>query len=147
MRCQQSKELKERVYRATNSDYATWPGNLQFPRPVRCPWGHFLLFNSRSFGGNFALRIYFARCLRASSTHFVGSYVTPHRANTLCEQNPNSLLCVFNMRMRDGFSCETGSTNAKKCPYGHFLRWWNRRELNPRPKTPWYNLLRGQSFF
>ena len=24
--------------------------------------------------------------------------------------------------------------------------WWNRRELNPCPKTSWYNLLRGQSY-
>ena len=40
-------------------------------------------------------------------------YVTPHRADTLCEQNPNSLLCVFNVCMRDGFTCETDSTNAK----------------------------------
>ena len=27
------------------------------------------------------------------------------------------------------------------------LWWWNRRELNPRPKTPWHNLLRGHSFY
>ena len=24
--------------------------------------------------------------------------------------------------------------------------WWTRRELNPCPKTSWYNLLRGQSY-
>ena len=64
-----------------------------------------------------------------------------------CEQGRNSLLCAFNVRIRDGFTYETGSTNAKKCPCGHFLRWWNRRELNPRPKTPWHNLLRGHSFY
>ena len=27
-----------------------------------------------------------------------------------------------------------------------FSFWWNRRELNPCPKTSWYNLLRGQSY-
>ena len=26
------------------------------------------------------------------------------------------------------------------------LLWWTRRELNPCPKTSWYNLLRGQSY-
>ena len=35
----------------------------------------------------------------------------------------------------------------KGSDFNRFFRWWTRRESNSRPKTPWYNFLRGQSIF
>ena len=66
--------------------------------------------------------------------------------------------CIFTYSLRQFFepysaqkcrACSTneGSSKMKRdalCVPFHF--WWNRRELNPCPKTSWYNLLRGQSY-
>ena len=35
---------------------------------------------------------------------------------------------------------------CRKVSFSAVFFWWNRRELNPCPKTSWYNLLRGQSY-
>lgn len=48
---------------------------------------------------------------------------------------------------RSGSTRKSDSSKSKRDAQGvPFAFWWNRRELNPCPKTSWYNLLRGQSY-
>ena len=60
-----------------------------------------------------------------------------------------SLKCapVFGAEHRAG-STPMSIPTMQKAPFRVLLwmHWWNRRELNPCPKTSWYNLLRGQSY-